>query len=470
MYPFRWALVDIETTGLHLTQDEITEIAVLILTDSGVALKWHRLLKPRRSISPAITALTGISNDMVNDAPSFGDIAHELLGLLQSCVFVAHNARFDYGFIKNGFKRVGLNFQAPVLCTIKLLKQLCPGEACYNLAYTAQSFGLAQPTHHRAEADVHTLHQILEQLSSRHTWAVVLEKAKAIYQKSSIPSKLTTDISQLPDSPGVYLFYGEKNELPLYIGKSITVRQRVLSHFSGDYTHAKEFALSQQVARVEMIPTAGELSALLLESELIKTLMPIYNRKLRRKTQLAGYQLSLREDYLTVSIVRKQVEDEEDLKQGGIYGAFRSIAAAKRMLLQLIKKHDLCPKLCGVEQGRGACFSHQLKKCLGACADEELPETYNKRLMAALEEYQEITWPYKGAIAIKEYCPINKITQYILIYQWRHLGTESHEHQLEGWRDKYNSISEKSHTFDAYKIIYSYLKNKVLKEEFLELH
>ena len=266
-------------------------------------------------------------------------------------MFVAHNARFDYGFIKNAFKNNGITYQAPVLCTIKLLKQLYPHQESYRLAFIAQALNVTLHNHHRAQADVDALHQIIVKMEELYSWSYILTIAKALYQKSSIPSKLTTDVSQLPDTPGVYIFYSSKNSLPLYIGKSITLRQRVMSHFSGDYAHAKEFALSQQVERVEVILTAGELSALLLESDMIKEHMPIYNRRLRRKTNLVGFRLKEHKGYLTLSIVREQVDEEEHVKQHGIYGAFRSVTAAKNMLLQLIKTHDLCPKLCGVEQG-----------------------------------------------------------------------------------------------------------------------
>jgi DNA polymerase III subunit epsilon len=263
------------------------------------------------------------------------------------------------------------------------------------------------------------------------------------------------------------VFYGDKNSLPLYIGKSINLKQRVLSHFSGDYMHAKEFALSQQVARVEIIPSAGELSALLLESQMIKKLMPVYNRKLRRKKTIVGFQLMKHNDYLTLAIVREQVE--EDVKPQGIYGAFPSVVAAKRLLLQLIKKNDLCPKLCGMEQGSGSCFSYQLKRCQGACIQEEPFEVYNKRLLKSLREHQQNVWPYKGAIAIKEHCSVNKLTQYCLFHQWRHLGTVNNEQLLKQWRNLPDSKFQSNPTYDEYHILISYLKHKAEKEQIMEL-
>ncbi|WP_298622585.1 3'-5' exonuclease family protein [uncultured Legionella sp.] len=465
-HSFQWALVDIETTGLHVTRDGITEIAVLVMTEEGIVRTWHRLIKPKRSIPDAINALTGISNELVCDAPSFADIALELLDVLEGCVFVAHNARFDFGFIKNAFKRCDITYQAPVLCTIKLLKQLYPNQRHYHLAAITQSLNIPLERHHRAQGDVAALHAVLQKMIARHSWTHVQSVAKNLYQQSSIPSKLTTDVSQLPDTPGVYVFYGENNSLPLYIGKSVTLRQRVLSHFSGDHAHAKEFALSQQVVRVEVIPTAGELSALLLESQMIKEHMPVYNRRLRRQTVLAGFKVGEQHGYLTLSVVRERVEAESELKQQGIYGAFRSVAAAKRVLLALIKNHDLCPKLSDLEQGSGACFSYQLKRCQGACIQEEPHEHYNGRLLGALKEYQGAVWPYKGAIAIKEHCSVQSLTQFTVVHQWRHLGSVGVAHELKHWRQLCTTATA---THDDTQIIRSYLKQQRDLEHLIDL-
>lgn len=457
-FSFRWALVDLETTGLHVTQDRITEIAVIILTQQGIKTTWHRLINPLRSIPPAISSLTGITNEMVASASSFDEVAEELLLLLHDCVLVAHNARFDFGFLKNAFKQLSWSYQSPVLCMIKLMKALYPGLPSYSLSALAHTFQINTPITHRAQGDVDTLFQLLSRAASDFTQTHVLDIAKFIHQKSSIPSKLTTDIHAFPNTPGVYLFYTNKSSIPLYVGKSVTLRQRILSHFQGDYTHAKEFTMAQLVERVEIIPTAGELSALLLESELIKEKMPIYNRKLRRKTQIAGFKVVEVEGYLTITIVREQIEAEEELKAQGIYGAFRSIAAAKRTLNTVIKEFNLCQKLCHMEQTKTACFSFQLKRCHGACVGVEAPEHYNQRVIEALKDYQEEMWPYEGAIAIKEHCMVHQITQFLVFNQWRHLGTLRDEHQLHSWSEL--PFKKGSYHYDAYKILLSYLKNK----------
>ncbi|TAL64913.1 MAG: DNA polymerase III subunit epsilon [Legionella sp.] len=458
---FRWAIVDIETTGLNVLHDRITEIAVMLLTEEGIERTWHSLINPQQPIPALITQLTGISNSMVKNAPSFAEIAEELITLLDGTVLVAHNARFDFGFLKNAFKESEFSLRLPVLCTIKLFKQLYPQFKKYNLKVLASEFSIENPAAHRAQGDVDTLYQLLSESFVRFSCEEILAVAKQCYSQSALPSKLTTNIQEIPDSPGVYLFFGAKSNFPLYIGKSVTLRQRIMSHFQGDHSSGTEFAMAQQVERVEYIPTAGELSALLLESALIKEKMPLYNRKLRRKNTVVGFKLVEQEDYLKVEIVRKLC-DPDEIKD--LYGSFRSIAAAKANLLERTRDFELCPKLCSLEQSKTSCFSYQLKRCHGACIQEEDAAEYNARVHEALDDLKLEQWPYPGSIAIQETCPINKISHFLVFNQWRHLGTVQRQEDL---KDSINSNI--THDFDAYQILQSYLKNRLNKEQLLLL-
>lgn len=455
---FRWALVDCETTGLNMKHDHLTEISVLIITELGVEQTVHYLIKPPCRISPMIERLTGISNELVEHAPSFAEIAFDLSAVLDGCIFVAHNARFDYGFLKNNFKALGIQFSVPVLCTIKLFKTLYPGLSSYKLKELALHRGLSIKGHHRAETDTFLLYQLLQIAQSEHGEQRLLEEAKVCYQKSSIPSKLKTDLATIPDSYGVYLFYSEQTQVPLYIGKSVSLRQRVLSHFQSDHSHAKEFALAQQVERVGFIPTAGELSALLLESELIKKHMPLFNRKLRRKKTIVGFRLSSHQDYLSIETVR----EPHDVDAPSLYGSYRSMVSAKKALLDLAKEYQLCPKLCYLEHSSSACFSYQLKRCKGACVQEEDVQSYNQRVLSALESLSTLAWPFEGAIIIKEECPVNKMTQYMKFNQWRYLGSGAKQEEL-------HSIKEVNRYFDldSYRILLSFVSNQRNKEQIL---
>lgn len=444
---FRWVLVDIETTGLNILRDKITEIALIVMTEKGIETRWHSLINPSCVIPDTISSLTGITNSMVSSAPYFYEVAETLMSFLEDGILVAHNARFDYGFLKNAFKASGYTLKMPVLCTIKLWKKLYPGLPKYSLSHLTERFNIPTPISHRAEADVNSLKDLLNIAMKEFALEHFMSTAKSCYQKSSIPSKLETDIKTIPNSPGVYLFYGKSSLL--YIGKSISLRQRVLSHFQADHNNAKEFTMAQQVERIEYIPTAGELSALLLESRLIKEKMPLFNRKLRRKKTMVGFKLIKKGDYIQVEIEKGMYDPEEN----SLFGSFRSVTAAKSHLLKIIKNNTLCSKLCGIETSKHPCFNYQLKRCLGACIGAEPAELYNERVNSAFQALKQVIWPYPGKIAIKEQCEVNQLTQYLVFDQWRHLTTvNSQEEVLDEIKNPLQ------HDYDAYQILNSYLK------------
>jgi len=354
-----------------------------------------------------------------------------------------------------------------MLCTIKLMKRLYPGLPSYDLASLVDYFELPPLDSHREHSKLDAIYQLIQQCFARHTLVKVLKLVQTMHQQSSIPSKLMTDIHSFPESAGVYLFYSDQSSMPLYIGKSVSLRQRILSHFQGDYAHAKEFNMAQQVTRVEVIPTAGELSALMLESELIKQKVPIYNRRLRRKTHMVGFKLVERAGYLEIIIVREQVDAKHHLNPHRLVGAFSSIVKAKSALSALVKQFRLCARRCDLEQGQGACFAYQLKRCQGACVGMESSECYNKRVIEALKEHQEVVWPYRDAVAIKEHCPINKITQFLVFYQWRYLGAVQSEEQLDSFGEL--PLMNRADYYDTYKILLSYLKKNASLYDLIEL-
>lgn len=458
----RWAIVDILTTGLHVVHDRIIEIAVRIIDDKGLVCDSHQLINPERSVPAPISALTGITNDRLESALPFEAHADALFNLLQGCILVAHNARFEFGFLKNSFKRAGLAYKSPVLCTIKLMKKLIPDLPACQLDFLATHFNIENPKAHGALSDAETLHALITELFKVFSRYQVVQVAQSIYQQSSIPTKLVTDVSAFPNSPGVYLFYAKNSTTPMYIGKSVTLRQRIMSHFQASHAHAKEFAMAQQVERVEIIPTAGELSALLLESELIKEHMPVYNRRLRRAKVCVGIKVSFVNGYATLTLERYTFDDETGLKPDELYGTFKSQSAAKHALLTLVKDYSLCPKLAQLERSATACFSYQLKRCRGACVNEESRDAYNQRVYQALNELREATWPYAEAIAIKEHCPVNQMTQFLIFNQWRYSGMVNHESQLRQWHKL--PAKKAIYHYDAYKIVLRFMTNTSIKE------
>ena len=221
------AIVDVETTGSDPRADRVTEIAVLLAEGGALTSQWTTLLNPATPIPGAIQALTGISQDMVNRAPRFAEIAEELAERLAGRVFVAHNARFDYGFLRREFERAGIKYHAKTLCTVRLSRRLYPGAAGHDLDSLIARHGLECETRHRALPDAAALWQFLRIALDEHGEDVVDVAARQIARQPAIPPHLDrAAIDEIPEAPGVYLFY--EGETPLYIGKSRTMRSRVL--------------------------------------------------------------------------------------------------------------------------------------------------------------------------------------------------------------------------------------------------
>ena len=286
------AFVDIETTGSHFDRDRITEIGIKTLTDNQIQA-WEQLINPQTFIPQNIQRLTGISPQMVANQPSFEEIARELKQELEGKIFIAHNARFDYGFIKASFKRIGIDFKPKVLCTVKLSRLLFPNQARHNLDTIISVHGLKVSARHRALGDADLLLQFWRICEAKFGKAKLNEAINHLIGNSSLPPNIDRElIDSIPDGPGCYIFYGD-NKTPLYIGKSISLRSRVMGHFQGALKNRKEMKLSLQVRDIDWIETSGELGALILESRLIKQRMPSMNIKLRRSKDLCGWSLVL---------------------------------------------------------------------------------------------------------------------------------------------------------------------------------
>lgn len=243
------AFIDLETTGGNSARDRITEIGIRFWRSGEVVGEWQTLVNPQTRISPFIEQLTGISNSMVADAPAFADVADDLRELLKNCIFVAHNARFDYGFVKAEFRRLGEAFSARVLCTVKLSRRLYPEHRRHNMDALIRRHDLPQVERHRAMGDVTAMLAFFVSALEEKGGTEMEAAARHLLKRPSVPSHLSPDVlSELPRCPGVYRFYGE-NDVLLYVGKSTSIQQRVASHFSGDHNSHKGVRMSQSLRR-----------------------------------------------------------------------------------------------------------------------------------------------------------------------------------------------------------------------------
>ncbi len=423
----RWLFLDVETTGSTATRDRVTEVAwVLLDGETGQVSKESHLVNPDARIPAFIQQLTGITDDMVADAPRFSAIAPRLAAAMEGAVFVAHNARFDYGFVKNEFKRIGQSVRAPVLCSVKLSRLFFPAEKRHNLDAVMARHQLQADSRHRALTDADLIYQFWLDLQQRFGPQKVVDAAKSLISQSSWPSHLDADaLDEMPDTPGVYIFYGEKR-FTLYVGKSKHLRQRVLSHFSGDHAHGKELSLSMQVRQIEWHETPGEIGALLLEATLVKQLAPSHNVRLRRNKSLCAWRFSTKTN-APPSLVWTQ--DLDAGAQDDLYGLFTSQRHAQTWLTALAETHQLCKGRLGLERvkPKQPCFGRQLRQCKGVCVGEEAPNLHDLRLLAAMVDRKVATWPFAGPVGLVERSKDKTQTAIHVVDRWCYLGTATQE-------------------------------------------
>lgn len=458
MLPSRIAFIDLETTGANPASDRITEIGIVEVDGESVS-RWSTLVNPERTIPEFIQRMTGISNDMVRDAPRFDAVADELKTRLKGRLFVAHNARFDYGFVRHEFRRMGLNFSADVLCTVRLSRALFPEHPSHNLDSLIARHNLFANDRHRALADAELIWQFWQTLRRDVENERMLDAVQQQLKRPSLPPHLPPDVlDDLPESPGVYLFYGEHDAL-LYVGKSVNLRSRVLTYFAKGSNENRELRITHDIRRIDWIETAGELGALLLESRLVKERQPVHNHRLRQSSELCAWQLVEHApgDYRPRLV---SGDDADPGKTQELYGLFASKREATNTLKSLAEAYDLCPAVLGLEKTARPgqpCFARQLKQCKGACCGKEPIGAHSARLMTALSKLRIKPWPYKGPIGIVEKNEFLDREDIHLVNAWRYLGTAQSEADLH---PLLQSTEQTPFDLDTYKLLKAQMGKK----------
>ena len=426
------AIVDLETTGGNLSQDRVTEIG-LILVDGERVERYATLVDPERPIPPFITGITGIDDRMVAGAPRFAELAPDVLSRLQGRLLVAHNVRFDYGVLKNEFRRAGVPFQARTLCTVKLSRKLYPQHYKHNLDAVIERHGIVLPERHRALADAEGVYRFLRAAGAALGDDVLWQAASGLMAQDAPPVGLDRETFEaLPDVPGVYCIY-DRAGLPLYVGRDSNLLRGVIAHFTPGKGRAVQ--LADQAGRVEWKETLGDFGAALEEILALKTLRPRLNAKGRLASEVCTVRLAGGEDgFLRPVIVGAGVMVEAP--SDPCYGLFRTPRDAKKALKQLAESAGLCQSVLGVERvtsrkghpcdGRGA------GRCQGACIGRETPSAHNVRLQAAMRRVQLPDWPAPGALAIVEQDPVSGRSREHVFEDWRYLGSRSGPEALCG--------------------------------------
>ncbi|WP_374833160.1 hypothetical protein [Paenochrobactrum pullorum] len=286
---------------------------------------------------------------------------------------------------------------------------------------------------------------------SHHLPAQQNQKNDALY---NYPIALREQVVSSPKAPGVYTFHSEDYNYPLYIGKSINIRARLLSHLRC----TKEARLLKQTSRISYISTAGEISALLLEAQMIKEQKPLFNRKLRKTRDTC----SIIFDESGFNII--YTNDLNYIPSIDHFGLFKNKNAAKQRLRDIADQHGLCLSILGIEPHvkNRPCFRAMIHKCHGACCGKEDIENHNARARMALDAYRIAAWPYKGAIALKE--NFGRLKQYHILHNWRYFGSYRSRISLKNYSLPQNTLFDA----DMYKILVRpiiYEKAKIIELE-----
>jgi len=284
-----FAVTDIETTGGSPSGNAITEVAIIITDGTKIIEEFQTLINPERRIPDYITTLTGIDNQMVEDAPTFDEVAEKLHELFDQKIFVAHNVNFDYSFLKAAFRHYNFTFNQQKLCTVRYSRKVFPGLASYSLGALCHNFGFNNNNPHRAMNDTLMAQKLLiNALENDRSHAALNELLKRGKGDAFLPMNLDKSVyHNLPELPGVYYFLDKSGKV-IYIGKAKNIKKRIRQHFSGKLTSRKSQGLLKETQHIEYELTGTELIAAIKEDEEIKRKWPKYNSAQKKKRTRYG--------------------------------------------------------------------------------------------------------------------------------------------------------------------------------------
>lgn len=447
-----FSFVDVETTGTSAIADRVLEIGIIRVDNGVITGELNTLIDSDSYIPPEITTITGITSQDILSAPHFSDVSDRVQELLADSVFVAHNARFDHAFIKHEFRRMGQSFHMKTLDTVKLSRQLYPSLPRHNLDAIIAFLNIEIKNRHRAYDDAYVLYELLKRVHAEFPEEQTEQIFYQFLKSPSLPRFISKDdINRLPEGPGVYLMYGEDETL-LYIGKSIDVRARVLSHFYNDFNSSTDIKLTQEVRRIDSIAKSGDMSASILESHLIKLHQPIHNRVLRRNSAMVALKQTEKDGYLGIEFVPAHMIKPDE--HHDILGIMKGKRRATDLLREIGKEYKLCLKCLGVEKGTGRCFGSQIGHCNGACVQEEPAFKHNVRFVEAFTGMRVPQWPFEGPIGIKE--QFDELEEVHIVDNWCYVGSITRQDDnVETFKS-----DDVKFDWDLYKILRRFIMNK----------
>jgi DNA polymerase-3 subunit epsilon len=364
-----FAIIDTETTGGNPAKDRIMEIAILVHDGEKVIEEFTTLINPKVPVAPFIRALTGINDHMLRDAPTFEEVAEKILELMDKSVFVAHNANFDYGVLRNEFRRIGKRFQAKQLCTVKLSRKILPGYSSYSLGKLSRDLGIELEGRHRAYGDASATAKLFTKLMLEDTEDLIRSMMETEYEDTGLTPNLAAEtVEDLPEESGVYYLHDQNGKV-LFLSKCRNIRRRVIEQLTEELPKDRFKDLRNNLYDITYEITGSELVAQLLEAEELKKHRPHYNFSQRTRTYKYGlYQFLDNQGVINLRVGL--------LSEGGkSIIEFTTRRSATSLLKRLSEKYNLPPELCGLAERIGQFFDIS-------------PAEYNKQLGKIFTRYQ----------------------------------------------------------------------------------
>lgn len=417
-----YCIVDVETTGLSPTRNNIIEIGLVKVSDMKIVDRYHSLVNPGRDIPYYISSFTGITNDDVYNAPFFNEIVDDICGFISSSILTAHNLSFDKSFLRREFLYCGRDELENVnLCTLKIARRLFPSLRSKSLSSVCSHLRIHNSSAHRALADADVTAKVLikmleeikkrKLLTSTHELIKFQSMPRSEVKQNKIKKKLGEDVSVLPDAPGIYFFVNSKDEI-IYIGKAKSLRDRVKTYFSPTAPR-KARKIIKQASRLKIQITNSELTALLTEAELIKTVNPRHNKMLKRYGNKYFLKITINHPFPAIEITNNFDFDGDDY-----FGLFISRKKAVS-LHEMVQKTFAVRECSDAEFSKGKkCFLAEIERCTAPCINidknlylDELEKVYEflygknqfalNRLINKMKDYSD-KLKYEKAAEVKE--------------------------------------------------------------------
>lgn len=379
-----YAIVDIETTGGHASANGITEVAILIHDGKQIIEEFRTLVNPLIPIPIYIQALTGIDDEMVRTAPQFKQVAQRIYELLQDKIFVAHNVNFDFSFLHFHLASAGFHLQTKKLCTVRLSRKIIPGLASYSLGRLCKVLGIEIQERHRAFGDAQATAKLFSLLIEKDMEGHIGKTLNQRSKEQSLPPHLPRiDMDKLPDVPGIYYFHDSKLKV-IYVGKAKNIRKRVASHFTNNKPGRQKQDFLRDIHHITFQECGTELMSFILEAVEIKRIWPAHNRSLKKFEHAYGlYSYEDQNGYMRLMIDKRK-------KFSKPYYSCNNLLEGYNLVKNLIAGFNLCPKLCFVQRNTDSCITIGDVSCKGACEQLESVESYNGRVIMALDSLNSV--------------------------------------------------------------------------------